>query len=64
MKCVKVDEGIWGMIVAHYAELRDPTPDDEKVMWYIIDKEARRQAREDFREDQARFARIRDWSGE
>ena len=62
MGSVKVDAAIWDEIVAHYAGLQDPTPADQRVMRFIIDKEARRQAREDFREDQARYARIRDLS--
>lgn len=62
MGSVKVDAAIWDEIVAHYSNLQDPTPADRRVMKFILDKEARRQAREDFREDQARYARIRDLS--
>lgn len=60
MGSVKVDASIWDEIVAHYSNLQNPTPADRRVMKFILDKEARRQAREDFREDQARYARIRD----
>ena len=62
MGSVKVDAAIWDEIVAHYSNLQDPTPADRRAIRFILDKEVRRQAREDFKEDQARYARIRDLS--
>lgn len=62
MGSVKVDTAIWDEIVKHYMNLKEPTPADRRVMGFIIDKENRRMAREDFKEAQARYARIREWS--
>ena len=62
MASVKVDENIWDLIVTHYASISSPSADDRRVMAFITDKEVRRMNREDFRESQARYARLRDWT--
>jgi len=62
MGSIKVDAEIWDEIVKHYMDLKEPTPADRRVIGFIIDKENRRMAREDFKEAQARHARLRDWS--
>lgn len=62
MGSIKVDAEIWDEIVKHYMDLKEPTPADRQVIGFIIDKENRRMAREDFKEAQARHARLRDWS--
>lgn len=62
MSSIKVDVAIWDEIVSHYMNLKEPTPADRRVLGYMIDKEQRRMAREDFKEAQARHARLRDWS--
>jgi len=62
MASVRVDAEIWEEIVKHYMSIKVPTPADRRVMGFIIDKEQRRMAREDFKESQARYARLRDWS--
>lgn len=61
MGSIKVDAEIWDEIVKHYMDLKEPTPADRRVIGFIIDKENRRMAREDFKEAQARHARLRDW---
>ena len=43
---VQIDEWAWDLIVEHYATIGDPSPDDTKVMRYILDKESRRMARD------------------
>lgn len=62
MSSIKVDAEIWDEIVKHYMTIKEPTPADRRVIGFIIDKENRRMAREDFKEAQARHARLRDWS--
>lgn len=62
MASIKVDIAVWDEIVSHYMNVKEPTPADRIVLKFIIDKEARRQDREDFKEAQARYARLRDWS--
>lgn len=62
MSRVQIESWAWDLIVEHYAGIRDPGPDDRRVMQYILDKEARRADREDFLEARARYARLRDWS--
>lgn len=39
---VQIEAWAWDLIVEHYAGLRDPGPDDRRVMGYILDKEHRR----------------------
>ena len=46
MARVQIDEWAWDLIVEHYAAVKDPSPDDRRVMEYIIDKEGRRLARD------------------
>lgn len=44
MARVQIDAQIWDLIVAHYATIKDPSPDDQAVIRYICDKESRRMA--------------------
>ena len=46
MSKVQVEEWAWDLIVEHYSTIEDPSPDDIKVMRYILDKESRRMARD------------------
>lgn len=46
MARVQIDAQVWDLIVAHYAAIKDPSPDDQAVIRYIYDKESRRLARE------------------
>lgn len=46
MARVQIDEWAWDLIVEHYAAVKDPSPDDKRVIEYIIDKEGRRLARD------------------
>lgn len=39
---VQIESWAWDLIIDHYAGLRDPGPDDRRVMQYILDKERRR----------------------
>lgn len=43
---VQIDEQVWDLIVEHYTTIENPSPDDTKVMRYILDKETRRMARD------------------
>ena len=61
MGSIKVDAEIWDEIVKHYMTIKEPTSADRRVIGFIIDKENRRMVREDFKEAQARHARLRDW---
>lgn len=61
MAKVQIDVSIWDLIVEHYTTIKEPTESDERVMRYIIDKEYRRMAREDFLDARARHARMDDW---
>ena len=44
MAKVQIESWVWDLIVEHYAAVKNPSPDDRKVMRYIIDKEGRRMA--------------------
>lgn len=46
MARVQIDEWAWDLIVEHYAAVKDPSPDDKRVIEYILDKEGRRLARD------------------
>lgn len=46
MSKVQVEEWAWDLIVEHYSTIGDPSPDDIKVMRYILNKESRRMARD------------------
>lgn len=46
MARVQIEDWVWDLIVEHYATVKDPSPDDTKVMRYILDKESRRLARD------------------
>ena len=46
MARVQIEDWVWDLIVEHYAAVKDPSPDDTKVMRYILDKESRRMARD------------------
>lgn len=46
MARVQIEDWVWDLIVEHYATVKDPSPDDRRVMEYIIDKEGRRIARD------------------
>lgn len=39
---VKIDEWVWDLICERYAQIENPSPDDRRVMEYIIDKTSRR----------------------
>lgn len=44
MAKVQIEAWVWDLICERYAQIRDPSPDDARVMRYIIDKEGRRMA--------------------
>ena len=46
MARVQIDGWAWDLIVEHYAAVKDPSPDDKRVIEYILDKEGRRLARD------------------
>lgn len=48
MSRVMIDDWAWDLICDHYAQLSDPTPDDQRVMRYMADKISRQIAREDY----------------
>lgn len=61
-KSIKIDSDIWELIISHYSAIQEPTDEDKRVMSFIADKINRQIRREDFRESQARYARLRDWT--
>lgn len=61
-KTVKVDADVWDEVVKHYMTVKEPTDADRRVIAYIMDKLSRQMRREDFRESQARYARINAWT--
>ena len=46
MARVQIEDWVWDLIVEHYAAVKDPSPDDKRVIEYILDKEGRRLARD------------------
>lgn len=46
MARVQIEDWAWDLIVEHYAAVKDPSPDDRRVIEYILDKEGRRLARD------------------
>lgn len=46
MARVQIEDWAWDLIVEHYAAVKDPSPDDKRVIEYILDKEGRRLARD------------------
>lgn len=46
MARVQIEDWAWDLIVEHYAAVKDPSPDDRRVLEYILDKEGRRLARD------------------
>ena len=46
MAKVQIEDWAWDLIVEHYATVKDPSPDDKRVIKYILDKEGRRLARD------------------
>ena len=61
-KTVKVDADVWDEVVKHYMTVKEPTDADRRVIAYIVDKLNRQMRREDFKEAQARYARINAWT--
>lgn len=51
MARVQIESWAWDLIVEHYAAVKDPSPDDRKVMQYILDKESRRIAHDTYMVD-------------
>ena len=48
MARVQIESWAWDLIVEHYAAVKDPSPDDRRVMQYILDKESRRIAHDTY----------------
>ena len=46
MARVQIEDWAWDLIVEHYAAVKDPSPDDRRVIEYLLDKEGRRLARD------------------
>lgn len=61
-KTVKVDADVWDEVVKHYMTVKEPTDADRRVIAYIMDKLNRQMRREDFRDAQARYARLNAWA--
>ena len=60
-KTVKIDADIWDAIVAHYSVLKEPTDVDRRVIAYMCDKLDRQMRRDDFKDAQARYARMNEY---
>ncbi len=55
---ILIDTDIWELIVSHYGQIDNPSPEDRKVMQFILDKEHRRMNHDDYLESRSRYARL------